>query len=196
MTEAEWLACTDPTPMLEYVRGKASDRKFRLLGCACVRSVWSHLTDLRSREAVELAEVFADGKVTEEQVKMGITAAYQAAYGQRTWTDWCAVSTLGKFPLEAVRCGHYETRCILLRCIFGNPFRPVTIDPTVLTWNGGTIPRMAQAIYDDRRFADLPILADALEEAGCSEPAILSHCRSGGEHVRGCWVVDLLLGKE
>jgi hypothetical protein len=54
---------------------------------------------------------------------------------------------------------------------------------------------MAQAVYDARRFADLPILADALEDAGCGEPSILAHCRSGGEHIRGCWVVDLLLGK-
>ena len=63
-------------------------------------------------------------------------------------------------------------------------------------WNDGTVRKLAQAIYDDRRFADLPILADALEEAGCADAAILAHCRGGGEYVRGCWVVDLLLGKE
>jgi hypothetical protein len=55
---------------------------------------------------------------------------------------------------------------------------------------------MAQAIYNDRRFSDLPILADALEEAGCTDPDILTHCRGPGPHVRGCWVIDLLLGKE
>jgi hypothetical protein len=85
----------------------------------------------------------------------------------------------------------------LLRCIFGPlPFRPVVIDPSWLTWNGGTIPKLAEAIYDERRFGDLPILADALEEAGCTDADTLAHCRSGGEHVRGCWVVDLLLGRE
>jgi len=82
-----------------------------------------------------------------------------------------------------------------LRDIFGNPFRPATLDPAWLRWNDGAIPRIAQAIYDDRRFADLPVLADALEEAGCTSADILDHCRQGGEHVRGCWVVDLLLGK-
>src|SRR5262249_20605230 len=87
-------------------------------------------------------------------------------------------------------------RCDLLREIFGNPFRPASIDPTVLKWNSGTIPKLAQAIYDERRFREVPIVADALEEAGCDNAAILSHCRSGDEHVRGCWVVDLLLGKE
>jgi hypothetical protein len=85
----------------------------------------------------------------------------------------------------------------LLRCIVGPlPFRPVSIAPTWLVWNSGTIPKLAQAIYDERRFANLPILADALEEAGCDSADILFHCRQPGEHVRGCWVVDLLLGKE
>jgi hypothetical protein len=55
---------------------------------------------------------------------------------------------------------------------------------------------LAQSIYDQRRFADMPILADALAEAGCTNADVLNHCRQPGEHVRGCWVVDLLLGKE
>jgi hypothetical protein len=83
----------------------------------------------------------------------------------------------------------------LLHDVFGNPFRPLDLYPTWLAWNGGTIPKLAQAIYDERRFADLPILADALEEAGCDNADVLAHCRSEGQHVRGCWVVDLLLGK-
>jgi hypothetical protein len=82
----------------------------------------------------------------------------------------------------------------LLRDLFGNPFRPVAVDPSWLRWQGGLLPVMAQAIYDERRFDDLPILADALEEAGCGERALLAHCREGGEHARGCWVVDALLG--
>jgi hypothetical protein len=82
-----------------------------------------------------------------------------------------------------------------VRDIFGNPFRPFTLDPSSLAWNGGAVRKIAQAIYDGRRFADLPVLADALEDAGCADAAILGHCRGGGEHVRGCWVVDLLLGK-
>jgi hypothetical protein len=84
----------------------------------------------------------------------------------------------------------------MLRCIFGAiPFRPVALDPAYLTRDGGTIPRLAQAIYDDRAFDRLPILADALEEAGCTNADILDHCRQPGPHVLGCWVVDLLLGK-
>jgi hypothetical protein len=82
----------------------------------------------------------------------------------------------------------------LIRDIFGSPFRPsLTLPPAILAWNDGTIPKLAQAIYDNRRFTDLPILADALEEAGCTNSDILNHCRQPGEHVRGCWVLDLVL---
>ena len=85
---------------------------------------------------------------------------------------------------------------LLLRDILGNPFRPVIIDSTWLSWNGRTVPKIAQAVYDERAFDHLPILADALDEAGCDNDEILNHCRQPGVHVRGCWVVDLLLGKE
>jgi hypothetical protein len=81
----------------------------------------------------------------------------------------------------------------LLRCIFGNPFCPVAIEPA---WFDHTIPKLARAIYDDRAFDRMAILADALEEAGCTNLDILNHCRQSGVHVRGCWVLDLLLGKE
>ncbi len=83
----------------------------------------------------------------------------------------------------------------LVRDVFGNPFRPAAADPAWQTWHAGTIPRLAEGIYQERAFDRLPVLADALEEAGCADPAILAHCREPGEHVRGCWVVDLLLGK-
>jgi hypothetical protein len=89
-----------------------------------------------------------------------------------------------------------RAQCALFRDIFGNPFRPQpSVDSSWLSWNGGVILNLAQAIYDDRAFDRLSILADALEEAGCDNADILNHCRQPGEHVRGCWVVDLLLGK-
>jgi hypothetical protein len=89
----------------------------------------------------------------------------------------------------------YAAQANLIRDLFGNPFRSITIDFVWLAWNNETIPKLAEAIYDERRFADLPILADALEEAGCDNADLLNHCRQPGEHVRGCWVVDRLLGK-
>jgi hypothetical protein len=96
----------------------------------------------------------------------------------------------------------WEAQCHLLRDIFGNPFRPASLAPSVLTWNDATVVRLARAAYDERHMPEgtldngrLAVLADALEEAGCQDQDILGHCRSGGEHVRGWWPVDLCLGK-
>ncbi len=79
-----------------------------------------------------------------------------------------------------------------LHCLFGNSFRPVALDPAWLT---PTVRGLAQGIYDDRAFDRPPILADALEDAGCTDEQILSHCRGPGPHARGCFVIDCLLGK-
>jgi hypothetical protein len=88
----------------------------------------------------------------------------------------------------------------LLRDMIGNPFRPVALDPAWLT---PTVRRLAQAAYDERLLpggqldpARLAVLADSLEDAGCSDPPVLEHCRGKGPHVRGCWCVDLLTGRE
>jgi hypothetical protein len=81
----------------------------------------------------------------------------------------------------------------LLRDIFGNPFQPVTFQPA---WQTPTVVGIANGIYSDRAFDRMPILADALEKAGCDNPDVLLHCRGDGPHVKGCWVVDLVLGKE
>ena len=78
----------------------------------------------------------------------------------------------------------------LLRCVFGNPFRPVTFDPS---WRSDTALSLARIMYESRDFSPMPILADALQDAGCEDADILTHCRGEGVHVRGCWVVDLVL---
>ncbi|MBY0522840.1 MAG: hypothetical protein K2R98_05560 [Gemmataceae bacterium] len=84
----------------------------------------------------------------------------------------------------------------MVREIFGNPFRPMSVEPSCVAWCGATVGKLADVIYEERAFDRLPILADALEDAGCTDAAILEHCRGPGLHVRGCWVVDLLLGRE
>ena len=84
------------------------------------------------------------------------------------------------------------TQARLLRCVLGYHFRPMPVDPRWLT---SPVLILAQQMYDARDFAPLPILADALEEAGCDDADVLAHCRGSGPHVRGCWVVDLILGK-
>jgi hypothetical protein len=84
----------------------------------------------------------------------------------------------------------------VLRDILGNPFRPLPkVNAAWLAWEGGTVPKLAQAAYDERAFDRLHVLADALEEAGGTDADLLGHLRGPGPHVRGCWVVDLLLGK-
>jgi hypothetical protein len=83
--------------------------------------------------------------------------------------------------------------CWIIRCVVGNPFRPVTF---VTEWRTNTVVPLAHTMYDSRDFSAMPILADALQDAGCDNPDILEHCRGTGLHVRGCWVVDLVLGKE
>ena len=99
---------------------------------------------------------------------------------------------------EAIRFTSEKAKdqAALLRDLFGFLlFRPISINATWLAWNDGAIRKMAHVIYDARAFDRLPLLADALEDAGCTDADILSHCRTPAEHVRGCWVVDLLLGK-
>jgi hypothetical protein len=88
------------------------------------------------------------------------------------------------------------TVCHFIREVFCNPVRTLTVDPAWLTWGDGIVVRLARAAYDERRFDDLPILADALEDAGCADAELLGHLRGPGPHVRGCWAVTLLLGKE
>src|SRR5262249_14242436 len=80
----------------------------------------------------------------------------------------------------------------LLRCIVGNPFRPVRLDPH---WQTSPVIAIARQIYEDHACDHLPILADALADAGCIHAGVLEHCREGTPHARGCWPVDLLLGK-
>jgi hypothetical protein len=96
----------------------------------------------------------------------------------------------------------WRRHSLLVREVFGNPFRPAAVDPAWLAWNGGVVVRLARAAYEERRLltglldnARLAVLADALEEAGCADGQILGHLRDGGEHVRGCFLVDCLLGK-
>ena len=94
---------------------------------------------------------------------------------------------------QASRNAERLIQACIFRDIFGNPFRPITLNPAWLT---PAVVQMAQAIYDDRAFDRMPALADALHDAGCGNNEILGHCRGAGPHVRGCWVVDMVLGKE
>jgi hypothetical protein len=131
---------------------------------------------LAARAAVEVARGAADAAVA---------AAVQAAL---------EVAATGGDTRWATRAAGATARADLIRDLIGNPFSPSSLDPAWLEWRGGTVRRLARALYDDSRFEEVPVLADALEEAGCTDIDLLTHCRAG-EHVRGCFAVDLILGK-
>jgi hypothetical protein len=116
-----------------------------------------------------------------------LTACWRATASQS------ARSTQGE---GSRRTGEARWQAMVFRDVFGNPFRPVALSPSVLAWNDVIVPRMARGIYDERAFERLPVLADALLDAGCDDEELLAHCRSSGQHVRGCWTLDLVLGLE
>jgi hypothetical protein len=214
MTEAEWLSCADPQPMLTFLRGRASDRKLRLFAVACCRQIWDLITADPCRRAVEAAEKYAEGEITAAELEAAESesAAAAGAAAERLWVvHMCviqqATSTELPYGNAACRTAYFaadlgcevvrfdEARAHqskLLREIFGNPFRPATLAPPPLS---APVVALAQAIYADRAFARMPELGDALAAAGCTDAAVLAHCRGPGVHVRGCWVVDLILGK-
>jgi hypothetical protein len=221
MTETEWLQADSFLALWRGYRwSKASPRKRRLFGCACARRLGDLLVDSRSLAAIEVSEQFADGLVDkaaltaarnraaravnapERTVGNGVGQSMAASAAEMTahatWSDaFVTAAVRATFALEqAGRCskGDEDARqVLLLRDIFGNPFRPVALDASWLTSN---VVGLARGIYENRAFDRLPILADALLEIGCDHADILAHCRQPGEHVRGCWVVDALLGKE
>ena len=219
MTEVEWLTCTEPTAMLRFLRRGADERKLRLFACACCRRAWPQLTDERCRQAVEVAERYANGLATDRELEAaqnldpdvdedfayvaGLVAdesAFDAAFYGSDNAAGLVAATAAKFS-DAYGAEH-RAQSGLLVDVVGNPFRPVTVDRRWLAWNSGAVEKVAQAVYDDRQLPSghldavrLAVLADMLEEAGCADPDILSHLRGPGPHVRGCWVVDALVGK-
>jgi hypothetical protein len=191
MTEQEWLKTTDPTVMVEFLRGTISDRKWRLLICELMR----HDPTIRSanaRKSIELGERLADGEITSSDA-----AAYcRATPGEPGLGDWVTLLPHAIEAVEiAVESGHsFLTHWIphLLREIVDNPFRPVTLNPAWLT---STVVALATGINSEKAFDRMPILADALQDAGCDKEDILIHLQGPGPHVKGCWALDLILGK-
>jgi hypothetical protein len=234
VTEAEWLAATDPIEMLDWVQGKYSERKLRLFTCVCSRHLWHLLTDPRSRAAVVVAERFADG-LAEEPERHAASAAAQSAVvdairdrQQNTSIPemFTLAARVARFSLEHQRgpeqveatvsayrlvsrnpssglldrAAVNATSSAALRDILGNPSRP---NPTMHpAWRSDAVLQLTQAAYDDRRLPEgtlnpsrLGLLADALEDAGCTDAELLGHLRGPGPRIlltirllRGCVV--------
>jgi hypothetical protein len=130
---------------------------------------------------------------TESGGRSGVIRAAAAAW---VWAAAVQQNLEGEDAGRRLIEAEYARQADLLRDIVGNPFRRPTIDPSWLAWNDRCVERMARGIYEECAFGRLPILHDALLDAGCDNEDILAHCRNPQGHVRGCWVIDLLLGKE
>ena len=230
MTEAEWLACTDPQLMVGFLSGEVVtlvdgplstaerermrlhverllvDRKSRLLAGECAGAIGGLLTGgegaASAAPAADRFPLHAPAGRFAEPAKLAARYAARAARSAARprvvrWLD--VTEALEDSAFAAVWGGLFSSlgdagrwQSVIVRDIFGNPFRPVTPDPAWLT---PAVVALAHTIYDGRAFDRMPELADALETAGCDDADVLDHCRNGGEHVRGCWVVDLVLGK-
>jgi hypothetical protein len=230
VNETDWLAAAEPLAMLDYLRGKVSDRKLRLYACACVRRRWELLRWPTPRQAVELAERFAEGNATADEVEAMRQQAQESTYNAPEFeqpTYQAAGATLAESAFEAAHsaCAHIRAQHVLdevnaavpwadeariqgeasraeslalgllLHEVFGNPIRPVTIEPVWLRWSDGAVLSLARWIDEGQRFAELPYLADALTDAGCAEESLLGHLRAPGGHRRGCWALDAVLGR-
>jgi hypothetical protein len=214
MLDADWPTCDGPWRMVNGLR-QASERKLRLFVVGCCRSVWPFLTDPRSRTLLTLTEQSADGTASgadwdearRRHAHLYISGAgvVAAAAGMNAWH--AAQSTVWRLKDSTIRASRWGSRCkpeLLLRDIFGpQPFSLPPVEPAWLLWGGGTVKRLAEAVYQGRSLPDglldpsrLAVLADALEDASCADAELLDHCRSPGPHVRGCWAVDLLTGRE
>ena len=225
MTEEEWLECDELARLLEQLRDRTTDRKLRLFACGCCRLAWHLLTESLHRMSVEVAERFADGLARREELartndvesvvfratqpgtpyrlKDAISAAFNIADAVAEEQHPDAFSDYEEhLAAFTVKSAEVSAQATLLKDIFGNPFQIITIIPSWLRWNDQLVTSLAQTAYDDRILpagtldnTRLLILADALEEAGCTDEQILTHLRGDGEHYRGCWVIDALLNK-
>jgi hypothetical protein len=212
MTEAQWLACRDPDALLEFLRQRAygrhgnhpDARRLRLFACACCRRAWPALADERSRRAVEVAERYADRRATRQELARAFIAARgigQAGHAAFAAATACAPrGNAGRVAAQAALAGnprHWAAertaQADLLRDIFGNPFVPaIVVEAEWLSGRDRAISELARAAYDEHTFDGLPLLADALENAGCTSAGLLTHLRSPGPHARGCWALDLV----
>jgi hypothetical protein len=204
MTEREWLEATDPQAMLEFLlgSGKASDRKLRLFVAAFWRWQAQHLPEAHGEDLLRRTGLMEQWGETGKVPKgVRLSRSQGVVFFARTASS-AALNTAHflKFPHR----GEHKQRAAgvlstLLRDIFG-PLSPVAT--SVLISNDGLILKLAQASYDEQLLptghldpARLAILADALEEAGCTDAELLAHLRSPGPHVRGCFALDAVLGK-
>jgi len=193
--------------MVRLVADRLSERKWALIACGMARRLLGLFSVPVYADAIDFAERNAERSWATQQARKWIEALDAAADRGRTTipgTDSRAAMQAHNeivavlYPKQHVRMTFHSTgdqrdAADLLREQLGNPFRQYTFDPA---WRTETVVALASGIEADRAFDRMPILADALEEAGCDERAMLDHLRGPGPHARGCWVLDLILNRE
>jgi hypothetical protein len=222
ITEMQWLAAGTLHDLDLLGSAPRQYRRWRLFAVACCRRAMGSAPDTRFEVLAEAAERFADGGISWEEMKAVRRAltAVRRELGEEFGPDEakhsvvnaldCATAKTPYDALGAAQKAQYafaaasrpefsaacameeQEQLALARDIFGNPFRPIAFDYSRRTADALGV---ARAAYEDRASDRLPLLADALMDAGCTEEQVIAHCRGPGPHVRGCWVLDLVLGK-
>jgi hypothetical protein len=222
MTEAEWLDAFYLPKLIRLLQkdDEPSVRKQMLFSVACCRRTVDHLSDAVFDAAIDVCERQADTSAPDKlpprlerslrshatnhpndgddprfgswaYMAHAVESLVRSGTGMEFIADCCRDALCGHDDFVAGR-GEMLIQADLFRDIFGNPFRPVAFAPE---WRSSTAVALAESMYAARNFGNMPVLADALEEAGCDNADVLAHCRGDGPHVRGCWVVDLVSGK-
>lgn len=207
--EPHWLASANPDAVVDFLADRGSRRRWHLFACACCWRILPLLLDERSRTAVGVAERLADGLASPEEVararedaetgSLQVATAGVGRYSHAALAATLALTRPRRSYLYTARAtpdterAERTAQCDLLRDLFGNPFRPYVFDPA---WRPPEVAAIARHVYEADAFEELPILGDALEDHGCTHQPMLDHCRGGGPHARGCWVVDAVLGKD
>ncbi|MFO0802381.1 MAG: hypothetical protein U0791_04565 [Gemmataceae bacterium] len=208
MTESEWLLATPPL-MMHHIKQvcPASIRTLRLLAVAWTRYLETLSDYADSKHVSHLGEEVVEGRQSlddlwEDSVRgWGFEGDWSIANCVLAANDGLDNAIRTSMHLSEDRgqkagldvSERPVVARLLIQCVLGNPFRSVEFSPDWLT---STVVTIARTMYDSRYYSPMLLLADALQDAGCENEDILNHCRSGGPHVRGCWVVDLILGKE
>jgi hypothetical protein len=207
------LTWTDPEALLALLLPprwtQPPLRRCRLFACASARLACRILDTAPEEALLDAAERYADGDVSMDAVWAAYFAARRAPGDGRALqlvqaavlpsADAAARFLAQPFWLRTltgqVKKAWARSQCDLLRCLTGRPFQRAPLDPAWSSAQDGLVRRLAQGCYDGRDFAAMPVLGDALEEAGCCDPVVLTHCRGQAEHCRGCFVLDAVLGK-
>jgi hypothetical protein len=225
MTQDEWLACDDPSGMLAFLEGKITKRKCLLFACACERRLWEQPDCEREKVEASERYADGEGPADDVLAALeaigidGVTLESVTEMDPVDWAEDCAQDS-ADFAANAARKeamsdeDEYEdegawdvafqaervAQAALLRDVVGDPFRTPSV---ARAWLTPDVTSLAETAYTERSSSSgeldpqrLAVLADALEEAGCTDADVLAHLRSPGPHVRGCWAVDLILGKE